>query len=257
MKSRTLFLSATFLSLTSFCQGAITWQTPRDITDESDVSTNGTLVRAYTFTNLYVGTTTSVGGVDFLRTTSPTVADAHSIVAMGRSAGVSFELSAAETDAASQAYNNTTAAYKAILNQAVRATGGTAGAPDPNSPTDDYFNAFRFTLNGLISGNTYEVQIWVSDSRNATPAYAGVGRLDGTLNVDYNVGNQTGGLGQYVIGTFKANGTSEEFIFDSFPSPSASVALLNAYQVRLIPEPSAALLSAAGFFAAICRRRRG
>lgn len=257
MKFRTSVLSACFLSLASFSQGAITWQTPQNITGDSDVSTNGTLVRAYTFTDNNVGTTTSVNGVGFLRTTSTTIAGAHEMVAFDRSTGVTGSgSSAAETGAVSQAYNNTTTAYKAILAQAARTTGGTTGAPDANSPTDIYYNAYLFTLSGLISGNTYEIQIWASDSRNTLAAYAGVGRLDGLVNVDYNVGNQTGGLGQYVIGTFTATGTSEEFIFDSYPSSSPSVALLNAYQVRIIPEPSAALLAAAGLFAGLSRRRR-
>lgn len=257
MKIKTLVLSACSLSLASFSQGAITWQTPQNITGDSDVSTNGTLVRAYTFTDSSVGTTTSVNGVAFLRTSSTTISGAHMMEAFGRSTGVTGSgSSAAETNPANPAYNNTSAAYKAILSQAARTTGGTLNAPEPNNPTDEYFNAYLFTLSGLISGNTYEIQIWASDSRNTIAAYAGVGRLDGLLNVDYNVGNQTGGLGQYVIGTFTATGATEEFIFDSFPSASPSVALLNAYQVRLIPEPSAALLAAAGLFAGISRRRR-
>ncbi len=251
MKLRSAVLSACFLSLASFSQGAITWQAAQNITGDSNVSTTGTALYAYNFTAT-AGTTT-VNGVQFSNSSAFSVTGAYSFDFLSPSTG---RAAPADSGHTSGAFITLSSSYQALLSQSIRSTGG-SGSGVAN---DAAFNAYSLTLNGLTSGTMYQIQVWISDSRSNDPAIQGIGHLDrgaGGPLVDYNVGNTAGNLGQYVTGTFTANGTSEDFIFDAYAAPTANVALLSAFQVRAIPEPSAALLAAAGVFAGISRRRRG
>lgn len=250
MKSRTAILSACFLSITSLSQGAITWQAAQNITGDANVSTNGTSLHAYNFTTA-TGTTT-VNGVVFNNSNAFSVTGAYSFDFLSPSTG---RATAADSSHTSGVFTTLSSSYQALLSQSIRTTGG-SGAGIAN---DAAFNAYALTLNGLTIGSIYEIQVWISDSRSNEPAILGEGHLDrgaGGPSVDYNVGNTAGNLGQYVIGTFTATGTSEDFIFDAYAAPTANVALLNAFQVRIIPEPSSALLAAVGLFAVIARRRK-
>ncbi|WAC19696.1 hypothetical protein OVA24_20980 [Luteolibacter sp. SL250] len=250
MKIRTAVLSACLLSLASVSQGAITWQSAQNITGDSNVSTNGTSLYAYNFTTA-AGTTT-VNGVGFTNSNTFSVTGAYTFDFLSPSTG---RATASDSSFNGGQFSALSSSYQALLGQSIRSTGG-SGAGAAN---DSAFNAYALTLSGLTAGSVYEVQVWISDSRNLDPALLGLGHLDrgaGGPLVDYNVGNAAGNLGQYVVGTFTATGTSEDFVFDAFAAPTANVALLNAFQVRAIPEPSAALLAAAGLFAGISRRRR-
>ncbi|MBX3742278.1 MAG: hypothetical protein KF712_14900 [Akkermansiaceae bacterium] len=251
MKIRTAILSACILSLASVSQGAITWQAAQNITGDSNVSINGTSLYAYNFTT--AAGTTQVNGVQFTNSNTFSVAGAYNFDFLSPSTG---RATAADSSHTSGVFTTLSSSYQALLGQSIRSTGG-SGSGVAN---DAAFNAYALTLNGLTAGIVYEVQVWISDSRSNDPAILGLGHLDrgaGGPLVDYNVGNTAGNLGQHVIGTFTATSTSEDFVFDAYAAPTANVALLNAFQVRIIPEPSAALLAAAGLFAGISRRRRG
>jgi hypothetical protein len=72
------------------------------------------------------------------------------------------------------------------------------------------------------------------------------------LDVNTSGGNVAGGLGQWISGTFQADGTTQ-----SFDVTSSNANYFNAIQVRAVPEPS----TLAGFgvigigLAAVIRRR--
>jgi hypothetical protein len=66
--------------------------------------------------------------------------------------------------------------------------------------------------------------------------------------------NTNSGRGHFVTGTFTANATTQDFLFTD-TSPTQSTTLLNAFQLRAIPEPSAALLGGLGMLALLRRRR--
>ena len=75
-----------------------------------------------------------------------------------------------------------------------------------------------------------------------------------------NVESVSGGLGQFAIGTFTADATSEAITFGA-PDGSNGYALLNAFQLRQItvPEPSSALLCGLGIAGVMgfrCRSRK-
>jgi hypothetical protein len=258
---KTVYSCLVAAALTSFSSAAIVWQTPKNVTDDSDVSLNGQLERAYTFTGTRVGETHTINTVGFVRSNSTVVSGTHRFSVTGPSTGLDI---GASDFTAGGAYAGTTNDYRAILAAAMRATGGTIGAP--SIANDEFYNAFTFTLQGLTVGNSYEIQVWFSDSRNVTTAYNGFAHLtDGNAGsaptgpeVDYNVGDVSdgGGLGQYVIGTFVATSDEESFTVTTKAAEVNNVALMNAYQLRVIPEPSSLLLIAGGTLAGMTRRRR-
>jgi hypothetical protein len=69
------------------------------------------------------------------------------------------------------------------------------------------YDVTTITLSGLVVGTNYEVQVWANDSRSA-----GSGRntvLDGAVTLDQNDTEAEGGKGQYALGTFTADATSQ------------------------------------------------
>ncbi len=128
------------------------------------------------------------------------------------------------------------------------------------------------TLSSLTIGTQYQIQIWHSDNNAGTFADNGmVLNAGGTTNPDPNTsGHATlirettdGGRGQFALGTFVADSTTQQFQARGYTglapggaAPSASPNLtINAYQVRAIPEPSTAILGAFGAIAMLRRRR--
>jgi hypothetical protein len=258
MKNIALVFAA--LTINSVCFGAITWGTPRNIVNDSDVSLDGQLVHAYTFTTTNPGNTHVINSVGFVRTQTLEVSGSYHWGPSGPSQASEF---ANVGNASAAPYSTTTADYRAILAMGLLATGGSVGAT-PNA-NDAFYNAYTLTLQGLSVGSTYQVQMWFSDSRNFSSAFEAVGHLtDGAHDapptgplVDYNVGNVEagGGLGQHVTGTFVATGTTESITFTTRGSSVNNTALLNAYQLRAIPEPASALIGVLGLARLFLRRR--
>lgn len=202
------------LSATQSHAASITWGPATDSAAATDVSTNGTLVEAINATN--AGGTVDINGVTFTNTDS----------LLG---------------------------FAAFTGGLVGASTGDAGY-DSMLDTVDWGNETSITMaSGLLTpGEQYEVQVWVSDLRAsvATTIYG-----DGNGNnvtLAHGVDNST--FGQYVIGTFTADGTSQTLaIVDTIPY---NTQIINAYQVRLIPEPgSLALMGLSGLLIAQRRRR--
>ncbi len=86
------------------------------------------------------------------------------------------------------------------------------------------------TLNNLVAGQQYQIQVWVNDSRSGgttnrtetlTDAYGN------TVTLAYNSTYAAGGVGQFAIGTFTAATTNQ-----SFTMYGAASTQLNAIQVR-------------------------
>ena len=182
----------------------ITWGTATTIGADTDVITNGTALYAYS--GGLATATTNVNGATFTQ--------GSGFAAWGN---VSFTsgFTANNTTAfgvATSPFQDLSPAYTNVLRGA--AYGGTA--------------AGTVTLNGLTVGHDYSVQIWVNDSRSA-----GSGRTEtissSAVTLDYNNYDAAGGVGQYVVGYFAADSTSQAFVMT--PSASGSVQL-NAISVR-------------------------
>lgn len=135
-------------------------------------------------------------------------------------------------------------------------------------------------LSGLTVGNTYQIQIWVSDTNLVLGNAGNTGLLlgngaagapvfgtDTMLLHEVQDGPNTstyGTGGQYGIGTFVADASTQSFNVRGYnnllttPTANNSDHFSNGYQLRdlgVIPEPSTALLGGLGLLALLRRRR--
>jgi hypothetical protein len=200
---------AAVLLATSAARGAsVTWSSATNITSDANIITNGNFEYGYYYsssTNTVVlnGVTfTGSGGArNFGSDVSTTLPfGGGSVSGLGSGMGLS-------------------ANYQALL-------GGIAW-DNPNTHT--------VTLKNLEIGSRYFVQIWLNDSRSlAASRTATVSSTGGnSVVLDYNVANVTGGSGQYAVGTFLADASTQIFTIQSATSPQ-----LNALQLRSTPVPN-------------------
>ncbi len=86
----------------------------------------------------------------------------------------------------------------------------------------------KLTINGLMAGQNYLVELWVNASNNTTPTTETVTAINST-SLQFNTTATTGGVGQFVTGTFTANSTGSEIIQLNAMTPAAGTdAILNA-----------------------------
>jgi hypothetical protein len=183
----------------------ITWSGPAAIAGASDVATSGTLAYAYDWAN----NNQTVNGVAFAGTTGINSAGANLLLS-GFAGSVSTNFYSALAP-----FGSLPAAYTNIL----------TGAVYTNGPTPA-----TVTLTNLTGGDQYLVQVWVSDPRagptgNRTETVTSSGGNTNTL--EFNTTGATGGVGQFVTGTFTANGPIQPFTLNGNFSTQ-----LNALQLR-------------------------
>ena len=183
----------------------ITWGPVKDISADSDVSTNGVLVKA-------VCKATSnpvVNGVTFTPAYSGDSLSGQN--ASGAAAG------------ALPVGGGISSSYAAMLSGNDYST--TAGA------------TLTLMLNGLTVGQHYEVQFWANDSDASSLGKQTVkssGALDSWVVLNMNTTGEDGGKGQFATGTFTADATSQQVNITGSGSP-----VIQAYQVRRIISPLA------------------
>lgn len=226
----------------------VTWGTPQPITGNSDVSTLGTLLDAINLggaTNPSQVTDTTVNGVTF-RATARNFASGTAPLASG-----SFRINpinsnfaswgAASTGGSGPAFTSLSPEYQNLLSQ-----GWESRVVKPVFGASPLF----ITVNGLDVGQEYQIQLWTHSS----PFNRSARFSDGTNSVVLfgNSNSSDDGMGQFVLGTFVADGTSQTI---SMLGLDFSNGMINAVQVRIIPTPgAAALLGLSGLIAT--RRRR-
>lgn len=235
---KTTTLASVLVLAAASCQAAITFQSAVTVSSSSDVSTAGSLVQALSF-----AASTTVNGVGF---SGPNVqAGSGSPYTNGI-----FEFNGATNlndfafgAGSGNPWNTLTANYQNLLSGGIF-LGGLGG----------FGGSFTVNLNSLTVGQDYLVQFWVHDNRGGSIALRNQEVEGGNVSaMDFNISDEEGGVGQYVIGTFTASSSSESFrIIGDINSPPQ----LNAIQLRTIPEPSSALLSAAAAGLLVLRRRR-
>lgn len=214
----------------------IIWQGPQNIAGDLDVSTLGVLVKAWG------QAASTVNGVAFT-TANPGITGSQS---GGSNFGVGSSI-----------YNNLSTPYKVLLDSANFNASGTGN--------------MSINLGSLTVGRTYEFQAFVNDSRNNTEAFpgnrnrwnifdSGAGTAQ-SASVFQPYRSGTDNIGQYVKGTFTANGNTQLVRILGNAEFGAATSLINAYQVRditAVPEPSSILLlsSVAGLGGMFLRKRR-
>jgi hypothetical protein len=235
--------------------GLVVWEPPKTISGDTDVSTTGTAVAAFNFGSAL---NTTVNGVIF----TPVFADLNVITGYDVTAGSGagrLELRGTyiyhyDGYGVSWAapYNGLTSAYQALLTS--------ANYNDyPLPPGND--RPVNFQIQGLTIGTNYQMQLWVNDSRldeynpNRNTTFTAAGS---SVTLDQNSTEDYGGLGQYVLATFTADATTQDFVATSSNSTN-----LNAYQLRAtsgiaaVPEPASSLALTGLIASGLLLRRRG
>jgi len=256
MKSPVSLAIAFGLGMASFAQAAsITWTTSAGLVD-SEVSTTGTGVLAYYFSSNAGGVrpaSVPVNGVNFTLSNSATAP-----------AGLTFN---------GGSFNNPedVDCYQVPL---------TAANEGLNAILDgqNWGGASSVEMTGLTIGQQYEVQYFLSDDRAAfrnLRHYAVSDANDpfGSRDVEFGFHSTAGGgvpgaapVGsidaKIFTGTFTADASSQAvftWLYENGTHDGASGnsgSQINAIQLRVIPEPAAAVLSGAMLGLLLFRRRR-
>jgi hypothetical protein len=230
----------------------ITWGTPTTISGDTDVDTVGTLVYAFNFGSGTTATTQTINGVTF----QPFAIDNNAFsniatvgdVTLTESNG--YLIADIDTGSANAPFTGLSANYRSLLSTEVYSS---------NLAT------MQIDLGGLTDGTDYRLQWWTNDSSNylyaGSPFFEDVicGGDLGDVTLDSNTSNTDGGLGQYVIGTFTASGTTARFTLTGSGTGAWQFPMMNALQVRAVPEPSTCVMALAGLACggySMWRRRR-
>jgi hypothetical protein len=234
-----------FISSAQSAAVTINWTSAQNITGDSDVSTTGSLLYAYNLGDTGVADTT-VNGVTF--TSGPLSASGNSVsfgqTTLNETPGYLYANNALGT--LSGAFSSLSSSYKSLLGSGIY-------ADNPVTMT--------LSLGGLTSGQDYQFQWWLNNSKRVDSNVS-----DGTLfrttagNNPYTVGLNanttavTGGLGQYAIATFTANSSTFNINFNG--TDGSNVPMINAFQLRAVPEPSTYALFGLGALGLVIAYRR-
>ncbi|MEI7908276.1 MAG: hypothetical protein WCK77_01440 [Verrucomicrobiota bacterium] len=230
--------------------GLVVWGPATTISGDTDVSTSGTAVAAFNFDAV---SPTTVNGVSFTPVFDGLGATGYDVTA-GSGAG-QLELSGPRIYSGNEfgiswatPYSGLTPVYQALL------TGG-----NYNDSLENASRPINFQIQGLTIGTNYQIQLWVNDSREYgasrnTTFTAGAS----SVTLDQNSSEDYGGLGQWVLGSFTADATIQDFAATSSNSTN-----INAYQLRAIgeisavPEPASSLAVTGLIASGLLLRRRG
>ena len=194
----------------------ITWQTPRNIKDDTDVSTKGTSVYAYAINDIDTvvnGVTFIAGGAINRSLKVQNLGDDHDVVSSDflRYTPDAYMKNGKTLD------SSLPVSYRNLLDGGIFIS-----AKTPQT----------ITLGNLKVGETYEVQVWFNDSRDKRLKRKTTLNGVNDVKVIYTPVNTEGGLGQYVLGTFVATATTEDIVQTS----TSGNPQLNAIQLRRIEE---------------------
>ena len=223
-----LAVIASFSQLASAATAPITWGAPTPITGNTDVNnTTGTLFAAANYGGIGVQPTT-VNGVLF----NPFVTDGSSTTFTSGNLTLSsagFVTGGSTFGTFSPPFSNLSAAYQTLLASASDARG------------------LSLSISGLTPGQSYFVELWANLSDLTAPVQEIVSAGNSTALV-FNTTSTSGGVGQFVTGTFTANGPTELITLANSGSTAYSHAILNAVEVRTlsVPEPSVWQMMCAG-----------
>ncbi len=199
----------------------ITWNTPLTISGASDVNTSGTLYGTWAPGDDYYG--------DFNSVPANFTVNGVAFNTYGTS-GANFGLSGADINL--DRYNGfanpgtADATYNNLLQVAIF---------NWNSPT-----ALTLSWNNMTAGNTYLVQLWLNDGRNGQ---SGSSTFTGGTSTSNPVFIGNGAPGQFITGTFVADGTGSQNITIA---PGIRINLVQVRDITPAPEPATMALVGMG-----------
>jgi autotransporter-associated beta strand protein len=207
-------LAALSLSAAPYARAAaLTFSTPANWTADTDVtSSGGNQLFAWSW-----GGSTTVNGVAFNPTTvnNGAVGPYLSLSSFTANNATAFTANAAPFNALSGSYSNL---LRGSLFNGTVATAATA------------------TLNSLIPGHTYFVEVWVGDPRSGatTNRVVDVSSSGPAVTLAFNSTHAAGGVGQYTYATFVADAATQDIAFDGSTAvaPLIGIPQVNAMQLR-------------------------
>lgn len=247
---------AAVLCLATYCPAAtIIWGPATTISGDTDVSTTGTSVAAF---NLGSAINTTVNGVSFTPAFADLYADTSYNTSVGTGSGrlnLTGTIIYSSTDFGvgwAAPYSGLTSSYQALLTSAIY-----NDYPFPVGTN----RLVNFQIQGLTIGANYQIQLWVNDSRLDEYPPARDTTFTATassVTLDQNSIDNDGGLGQYVLASFTADATTQDFV-----ATSSKATNINAYQLRTtsevtaVPEPASSLALTGLIAGGLLLRRRG
>lgn len=200
----------------------IVWGAATNITGVTDVSTAGSLLAAYNFGGANVAATT-INGVTFQPFAiagNPTTTGDFSVQ---ESPGQLFG-SNTLFGSTSAPLTNLPLSYQTLLQSGVYS----------QTPS-----AITLTMNNLTVGQTYQLQWWTNTSNGFTNNNFVTALAGNSVTLSPNTSQAVGGLGQYVIGIFIADSTTQTVRYTGSTSVSSSGPVINGFQIRAVstPEP--------------------
>jgi hypothetical protein len=215
-----LLLTAS-LSFSTGHASVLNWGAATTVSGDSDVSTSGALVGAV---NLVGGATLpsnkTVNGVTFTSWDASLSPNTSGIFSFPQSAVGSYIFF---NNAAP--FGSLSAEYRDLLRD---------GGVIPNGAS--------LTISGLTIGQTYLFQWWstVPDPNNSTLNASGTATAGNGVTLDPNITNAVGGLGQFAIGSFTADNTTQAIAFSAGSTISAMQVRLPASS-RSVPDSGTTL----------------
>lgn len=207
-------IAALSLSVAPYARAAaLNFSTPANWTADTDITASGgNQLFAWSW-----GGATTVNGVSFNATTvnNGAVGPYLTLTSFTGNNATAFTTNAAPFNTLSGSYSNL------VRGSVFNSTAGSTATA---------------TLNNLIPGHTYFVELWVGDPRSGTTTNRVVNVISSgaTVSLYFNSTLAAGGVGQYTYGTFVADATTQDLTFDgsAVASPWTGIPQLNAFQLR-------------------------
>ena len=100
-------------------------------------------------------------------------------------------------------------------------------------------------IKNLTVGQVYEFQWWVNDSRTAGGGRTTTATSGTSVILNHNLLGIDGGVGQFAVGTFLADATTQSVVFQGAGTGTDDgVSQISGFQLRLVPEPAGLALLA-------------
>ena len=236
-------IAFTFAATLSTQAAVVTWGAASNITGDSNVSTVGTLVGAFNVGDGGVSAAT-VNGVNFNPFALNSTGGPVSTGTVGNFTLATTDLFLSDNTLYGSAvapFTSLSAGYRTLLSSAT-----TTSTPF----------TFSLTMNNLKTGILYQFEWFANTSGLGNQQHSA--SAGGTVVLNDNTTAVDGGLGQFAVGSFVADSSSQVITFAPVGA-GPQFAQLNAFQLRVVPE-SASLLFGLGLIPLIVvvemRRKR-
>ena len=213
----------------------INWGAQQQITGDNNVSTTGNLIGAFNVGDTGVPGTT-VNGVIFQPFAAPGGNGMSGNFIMTPGGGGVFNSNTAGGSNLPP-FSTLSPQYQTLL----------------MSYVTPLFSPVTLTISGLVMGGQYQFQFWSNLSSQSFGYQITATGGNNSITLSCNTLGKQGGLGQFVIGSFIADATTQNISFLG----DGDGGFLNAFQLRQVPEPRSATLLLAGLLAGLFYSRRG